>query len=245
MTWINRLRLLAGLLGVIVLVAVLALIFNQRQTKAASLSATINADMYSVGAAYGGTVTRQYVRDGDSVAKGDKLFTVQSVSLQQDVANGLKIQSSDAYDVDTSKGTLTYRATVAGQVGDLQARLGNSLGGGEPFAKITITNSQYVDARYLLSPRDYGRVAKGAQATILLPNNASIAGTVSTIEVATENGQAATKVRVDSPELTTGDLGDLTKSGTPVVATLQLRDDGPLAGVSDMAFDFLQQIGLR
>ena len=41
MTWINRLRLLAGLLGVLLLVAVLTLIFNQRQTKAASLSATI------------------------------------------------------------------------------------------------------------------------------------------------------------------------------------------------------------
>jgi hypothetical protein len=49
---------------------------------------------------------------------------------------------------------------------------------------------------------------------------------------------------VDSPELTTGNLGDLTKSGTPVVATIHLRDDGPLAGVSDLTFDFLQQIGL-
>jgi multidrug resistance efflux pump len=244
MTWINRLRLLAGLLGVLLLVAVLTLIFNQRQTKAASLSATISADTYSVGAAYGGTVTKQYVRDGDSVATGDKLFTIQSVSLQQDVANGLKIQSSPAYDVDTTMGTLTYRATVAGEVSYLQARLGNSLGTGEPFAKITVTNSQYIDAHYLLSPRDYGRMTKGAKATILLPNNISIAGTVSTIEVATENGQAATQVRVDSPELTKGNLGDLTKSGTPVVATIQLRDDGPLAGVSDLTFDFLQQIGL-
>ena len=123
MTWINRLRLLAGLLGVLLLVAVLTLIFNQRQTKAASLSATISADTYSVGAAYGGTVTKQYVRDGDSVATGDKLFTIQSVSLQQDVANGLKIQSSPAYDVDTTMGTLTYRATVAGEVSDLQAHV--------------------------------------------------------------------------------------------------------------------------
>jgi HlyD family secretion protein len=184
------------------------------------------------------------VRDGDSVATGDKLFTIQSVSLQQDVANGLKIQSSPAYDVDTTMGTLTYRATVAGEVSYLQARLGNSLGTGEPFAKITVTNSQYIDAHYLLSPRDYGRMTKGAKATILLPNNINIAGTVSTIEVATENGQAATQVRVDSPELTKGNLGELTKSGTPVVATIQLRDDGPLAGVSDLAFDFLQQIGL-
>lgn len=244
MTWINRLRLLAGLLGVVLLVAALTLIFNQRQARAASLSATIGADTYSVGAAYGGTVTRQYVHDGDSVARGDKLFTIQSVSLQQDVANGLKIQSSDAYDVDTAMGALTYRATVAGEVSDLQARLGNSLGTGEPFAKITVTNSQYVDAHYLLSPRDYGRVSEGAKATILLPNNSSITGTVSTIEVATEDGQAATKVRVDSPDLTKGNLGDLTKSGTPVVATLELRDDGPLAGVSDLASDFLRQIGM-
>jgi multidrug resistance efflux pump len=243
-TWINRLRLLAGLLGVVLLVAVLTLIFNQRQAKAASLSATISSDTYNVGAAYGGTVTKQYVHDGDSVATGDKLFTIQSVSLQQDVANGLKIQSSEAYDVDTAMGTLTYRATVAGELSDLQARLGNSLGTGEPFAKITVPNSQFVDARYLLSPRDYGRVSEGAKATILLPNNSSVAGTVSVIEVATENGQAATKVRVDSPDLTKGNLGDLTKSGTPVVTTLTLRDDGPLAGVSDMTSDFLRQIGL-
>ncbi len=128
MTWVNRLRLLAGLLGVLLLVAILTLIFNQRQTKAASISATINADSYSVGAAYGGTVTKQYVNDGDFVAEGDRLFTVQSVSLQQDVANGLQIQSSAAYDVDTAKGALTYRATVAGEINDLQA------GSGTPWA---------------------------------------------------------------------------------------------------------------
>ena len=87
------------------------------------------------------------------MATGDKLFTIQSVSLQQDVANGLKIQSSHAYDVDTTIGTLTYHATVAGQVSDLQARARQLAGHRrEPFAKITVTNSQYVDAHYLLSP---------------------------------------------------------------------------------------------
>ena len=69
--------------------------------------------------------------------------------------------------------------------------------------------------------------------SILLPNNQTVDGTVSTIEVATEKGQALTEVRVDSEELADDDLATLTKPGTPVVATLQLRDDGPLAGVSD------------
>ena len=81
MTWINRLRLFAGLLGVILVVAVLTLIFNQRQTQAASLTATVATDTYDVGAAYGGTVTKQYVKEGDVVEKGQQLFTIQSVAL--------------------------------------------------------------------------------------------------------------------------------------------------------------------
>ena len=33
--------------------------------------------------------------------------------------------------------------------------------------------------------------------------------------------------------------------GTPVSATLSLRDDGPLAGPTDAAFDFLRKIGYK
>ena len=244
MTWVNRLRLLGGLIGVLLLVAVLTLVFNQRQTRAASLSATIGADTYVVGAAYGGTVIEQHVREGDTVREGQRLFTILSVGLQQDIANGLRIERSDAYTVDTQKGTLTYKATVAGQVNELEARLGNALATNQPFAKITVTDSQFVDARYLLSPRDYERVSEGAPVSILLPNNQSIDGRVGTIEVTTDNGQARTKIRVNSPDLVRDDLGDLTKPGTPVVATVQLRDDGPLAGVWDLAFQSLRQIGL-
>lgn len=244
MTWTNRFRLLAGLLTVITLVAALTLVFNQRQTRAASLTATISADTYLVGAAYGGTVIEQHVRDGDTVESGQELFTILSVGLQQDLANGLKIQSSEAYDVDTKKGTVTYKATVPGQVSELAARLGNALATNQPFAKITVVDSQFVEARYLLTPRDYERVTEGARASILLPNNQTIDGQVSSIEVATDEGQARAKVRVDSPDLTRDNLGDLTKPGTPVTATIELRDDGPLAGVSDLASAMVRQVGL-
>lgn len=244
MTWTNRLRLFGGILGVLLIVAVLTLVFNQRQTKVTSLDATVATDTYDVGAAYGGTVIKQYVEDGDVVAEGDKLFTIQSVPLQQDVANGLELTDNEAYDVDIKAGTLTYKATVAGQVSDLKAKLGNALGTGEPFAQISVVGSEYVDAKYLLSPRDYDRVVEGAQVDILLPNNQTVAGTVTTIRVQTENAQALTEVRVDSDELADESLETLTKTGTPVTASLHLRDDGPLAGVNDRLFDFLQQIGL-
>lgn len=244
MTWTNRLRLFGGLLGVLALVAVLTIIFNQRQTQAQSLTATISTDSYDVGAGYGGTVIKQDVRENDTVKVGEPLFTMQSPALQTDVANDVEVKSTEAYEVDTKKGTITYLATVPGQVDDLQARLGTTLPGGQPMAHIVVSGSQYVSAQYLLTPRDYERVEEGARAEILLPNNEKIAGRVNTIKVATDRGQAAAELRVDSPELKDPSLATLTKTGTPVVATVRLRDDGPLAGVGDAAFAFLRKIGL-
>lgn len=244
MTWMNRLRLFGGVLGVIVLVAALTLIFNQRQTKVASLTATVSADQYDLAAAYGGTITKQFVNEGDTVSKGDKLFTVQSVALQQDVNQGLDIASTDAYAVDTDKGLITYKAVIDGELSTLKAKLGNTLATGTPFATITVSNTQFVLADYLLSPRDYERVVKGAEVSILLPNNSTVKGTVASTKVETNEGQAQTEVRVSSDELRDTDLAALTKPGTPVTATLHLRDDGPLAGVSDLAFDFLTKIGI-
>ncbi len=245
MTWTNRFRFLAGLIGVFVLVAVLTVIFNQRQTQAQSLTATINTDSYDVGAGYGGTVLKQYVKENDSVAVGDKLFTMQSVAMQQDVANKVKVKGNAAYDVDTKKGTVTYKATVAGTVDQIGAKLGTTLTGGQSFARITVNGTEYVEAQFLLTPRDYERVQTGASVSILLPDNSKIDGKVSTIKVATEQAKAAAKIRIDSPELTQADLSTLSKDGTPVVATVRLRDDGPLAGVSDAGFAFLRQIGLQ
>jgi multidrug resistance efflux pump len=244
-TWINRLRLLGGVLAIVLLVAILTLIFNQRQTKVASLNATVSADQYDLSAAYGGTVTEQFVKEGVSVKKGDKLFSVQSVALQQDVNQGLDITSTEAYDVDKSKGIITYKAVVNGKLTELKAKLGNTLATGNPFATISVGGTEFVVADYLLSPRDYERVEKGAHVSVLLPNNETVDGTVTSTKVQTNEGQAQTQVRVDSKALTDPALDALTEVGTPVTATLELRDDGPLAGVSDMAFDFLRQIGLK
>ena len=244
MTWTNRLRLFGGLIAVLALVAVLTLVFNHRQTQARSLTATIKTDTYDVGAGYGGTVLKQYVEENDTVSVGDELFTMQSVDMQQDVANKVKVKGTEAYDVNTKRGTVTYKATVAGQVDQIAAKLGTTLSGGQTFARITVTGSQYVEAHYLLTPRDYERVQTGAAVTIVLPDNHEVAGQVSTIKVDTDGGNAAARIRIDSPELAEADLSTLTRTGTPVVATVRLRDDGPLAGATDAGVDSLRHIGL-
>lgn len=244
MNWKSRLKLLTGLLGVLALVAVLTLTFNQRQTQATSSTAQVKTDAYSIGTDYPGLVVRQFVRVGQDVTKGDRLFTVQSVRLKEDLSNGLLVPSTKTYTVDTSTGTITYRAVISGRVSRI-AQLGNSTVSGTPAAILSVSSAPYVVANYTLSPTDYARIIPGAQVAVSLPDNETVAGVVDSVAVATtETGQAQAVVKVAAPALQAVKQANLNQSGTPVVATIDLRDDGPLAGVQDKLDGFLRQIGL-
>ena len=60
-----------------------------------------------------------------------------------------------------------------------------------------------------------------------------------------EDGQAVTNVTITSPGLDAESLGLLANRGTPVVAIMSLRDDGPLAGPTQAMLAFLTKIGVR
>lgn len=246
MTWVNRLRLFAGFLGVLVVVGGLTLVFNQRQNQITSYSGQVSAEVYTVGADHPGTIIDQKVEVGDQVEAGQPLFTVQSLELKEAVANGLKVADTKSYKVDAKRGTLTYYAVIAGAVTELNARLGNSVPAGGALATITDGGERYIEARYRLVPRDYARVREGAEARILLPNDQTITGSVTSVSVATDPGGGGTTstLRLSSPELAR--VADaLSQPGTPVTAIVLLQDTGPLAGVSDMVNDFLVKIGMR
>lgn len=243
MTWKNRFKLFFGLIGVVVIVAALTVVFNQRQAQVTSASASIEADRYPVGTDYGGTLIERFVDDGDSVAVGDRLFTVQSPSLQADLAEGLVQPDTVAYQV-TPEGVVTLTAAVDGTVGGISTERGSFVQAGQVLATIDQAGSLFVAADYVLSSRDYARIEDGAVVEIALPNQALVDGVVSSIEVTTTAGEAETSVRIDSDELEDGAFNGLVSRGTPVTARLALRDDGPLAGVGDGLFDFLRKIGL-
>ena len=57
MTWSIRLKLWGGILVVAALVFALTLLFNQRQSQVASVTASIDAPAATVGSSYGGVVT--------------------------------------------------------------------------------------------------------------------------------------------------------------------------------------------
>jgi multidrug resistance efflux pump len=245
MTWTQRLRLLGGIVAVLALTAVLTLVFNQRQAQALSTTGQVVSAQASVGAAYGGVVTNTEAGDGDEVKKGQTLFTVNSPDLQRDLSQGLKVTSTDAFDVDTKTSTVTYKALSDGRLSDVKAQTGGFVQNGANLATITSDGSQYALADFVLSPRDYERIVKGAAVSLRLPDDRTVEGTVQSVSVTTENGQAKTRVTVASDSLKDPKIAELTHPGTPVAATLSLRDDGPLAGPTDGLRSFLIKIGLK
>ena len=243
MTWRSRFKLLFGLIVVVALVAACTLVFNQRQQQATSTSATISAESYPVGTDYGGIVTRQYVKAGDTVKKGEKLFDVQSLRLQQDMAAGLVTANSASYPVSPD-GTATLVASVSGRVSSIDIEQGAFAQAGAVVAHIDRSGSLFVKADFRLTPRDYARVDTGAAVQIVLPNQRVVNGKVGAIAVKTVNGSAQSSIQVVSNKLVDGTDNGLVSPGTPVVATLHLRDDGFLSGPSDAFSQFLRKIGL-
>ncbi len=246
MTWINRLKLWGGILGIAALVFSLTVLFNQRQSQVASISAAVDAPASVVGSSYGGVVTDLYVKEGDNVTAGQELFTLSSLQLQQDVGNGLKPGSTEAYSINTKKGTITYLAVSDGYVASIDAEPGTFLASGSAMARVVADGQRTVTAQFQLDPTDYGRVEQGASARVVLPNNQVVAGTVAGVQVKTnDKGDPITYVTIASDELTNPELVTLTRLDTPVTAIMDLRDDGWLAGPSESMLAFFTKIGLR
>jgi multidrug resistance efflux pump len=243
MTWGNRFRLLFGSIGVLVLVAALTVVFNQRQHSATSETATIAAVDYPVGSSYSGTVTRVQVKEGQQVHAGDPLVSVRSASLLHDLRQGLVTTKSLGYSVSKT-GIIQFQSAVDGSVHGLQVRSGMFVEAGATLLTVARSGSLTVAAKVSLTPTDYGRLARGAAVDLLLPNQSTIPGHVGDIAVSTAGDRAIAQIEVTSTQLVDGSEGGLVQAGTPVTATVHLKDDGPLAGVTDAGKALLHKVGL-
>ena len=244
MTWRNRFRLWFGLIVVVAVVAVLTLVVNQRSRQAFSDDAQVAARQAVVGSEYGGVVVHQYVEPGDDVTQGQQLFTISSLDLQRDVANGLKPVSTTSYRIDAVHGQVTFVAQMAGTVTDLRAEQGTFVAAGD-MATITAGGTQYVSAQFRLTPDQYGRIRIGGKADVELPNRTRMAASVSDVSVETSQGVAVTTVELAVPRLQTTSLTSLSQPGSPVSVTLTLADSGILAGPTDDFMQFLHRVGVR
>ena len=243
MTWINRLKLLTGVLVVTAIVAACTLVFTQRQSQVASTSASITAQQYAVGTDYGGTVTAAYVATGDRVKRGEKLFEVQSLALLQDLQRNPVKLTTASYTI-RKDGTMIFKSTVNGTVARVLAKEGDFVQPGADLATIYKAGTLTVTADYTLTPNDYERVQTGGRVDLILPNQSVLPGAAEQVSVRTVGGQAQAEIEVKSDRLVQGADNGLVTPGTPVIATLHLRQDGVFAGPSDAAREFLRKVGL-
>ena len=244
MTWGNRFRLLIGLVAVFAIVLVSTLVLSVRQTEVGSSSASVKAVTYSIGSDYAGTVVGLNVKEGDKVTKGEPLVTIQSAAVAAASAVKGGIPTNASFTVARS-GMLTLNATEAGVIEKLGVQVGGFVSAGSSLATIDRAQSLYVQAKFRLDPYDFSRVQKGARVDLVLPDQSQLTGTVTQIRVTTTgSGAASAEVQVTSPQLTLGGNNGLGVPGTPVQATLRLRDDGPLGGLRVMFAAWLQKLHL-
>jgi len=238
MTWRVRLKLLVGTLVVLVVAAYATYHVNETRGTAVSDSAQILGETYVVGTPYAGLVVGQQVHVGDAVAEGDPLFVIDSAALDRDLSLGTVSTAGQATSIDAD-GNLVVLATQDGTVVDVPARAGTFVSAADRLATVQLAGSLYVQAEYTLTPKEYARIPEDASVTIELPSTATLSGTVERVQVTTVGGKALALVTVESDELVEGEENGLVGSGTPVKASIALRNDGGGTTVSDAVTSYV------
>ena len=237
MTWAGRFRLLAGLLVVLLLAALATYKLNESRGIATSASAQILGKSYDVGTPYAGLVVKQAVEVGDEVREGETLFVIDAASLHTEKTTGVP----ETTHLD-DEGRLVVTASGPGIVTSLAATEGTFVQAATALATVEREGTLYVQAEYTLSAKEYSRVPDKASVTIALPNQKKLTGRVDRVQVETIDGMAQAVVTVVSDGLVQGDQDGLVSAGTPVVATLHLRNDGVVTTVSNAVKGYLEDV---
>ncbi len=231
MTAAARLRLVLGVVVILVMVALATYHLNETRGRATSTSAQVLGRDLNVGTPYAGLVLSRTAEVGDEVHVGDPLFVIDSATLTYDLANESRRNTPESTTVDANDHLVVEAED--GRVTAVAAEPGTFVQAGTQLATIQRSNSLYVQAQFTLSPKEYARVGEHAAVDLVLPDRSTLTGVVDEMRVTTVDGVAQAVVTVSSPELVDGGRGGLLASGTPVVAQLDLRNDGWVTTVSE------------
>jgi multidrug resistance efflux pump len=217
----NRFRLLIGLVVVLLLVGVLFVYLDYSMSRVSATTAQLQADTYTVGTSYSGTVTQQYVHVGQKVKAGQNLFAIASDVFSSALASGQINKSGLSFTVDKNNNIL-LQANEAGTVTNIDYLQGAFVPANKEVATIAKVNSLYVQADYHLSPPDYNRVDNGSTVSVTLPNNQTVSAKVFYIAIVSNNNVATTLIKARMPTTASGEDTNFNE-GTPVTAVLHLN----------------------
>jgi multidrug resistance efflux pump len=215
----KRLQLLIGILIVLAFGVFLLDHLTYTMSRVSSSSAKLQADTYSIGTEYSGTVVQQLVDVGSHVTAGQKLFVIQSSVLISDIAAQHVSTESLGFSVDKDN-NIILTAKGDGTVSSISYLQGSFVPANKEVGSIATANSMYVEATYHLAPSDYARIQNGNLVEVVLPNNKKVAAHVFLVATRSSNNTVETVVRarVQNP----GTLQTTFGVGTPVTAVLHL-----------------------
>lgn len=242
MTWGLRLRIAIGLLLIIGMAGGLTILLNQRLAQATSDEATIYSGEYIVGTDYSGQVNSLDVEPGAEIVAGAVVAKISSPVLQSQIAEGMVDLSGTSVTLDDD-GLMVLRATVSGTVSTVEHQVGSFVTPGSVIAEIEVDNTRFVEANLVLAPRDYARLVRGAEARIILPDQTVLEGELASFTVDNDENRARVSATVHSDDLVVSD-SPVTATGTPVVVSVDLQDEGVIATVQESILNFMRKVGL-
>ena len=184
------------------------------------------------------------VQQGDTVSQGQNILSFRSHSFKRDLATNGTVPEDSVNQTFSEDGTITLLAPEPGIVTSLEVSEHSFISAGSTVAVVNVVGSNFVEASVILESRDYARLHIGASATVILPNQSRYTGSVTSINVSSNESETNALLRIDCPDLrTTGD-DILTEPGTPVTVIAELDDDGPISEMMMSVQLFLQSIGL-
>lgn len=190
-------------------------------------SAQLVTDDYSLGTPYAGTVQDLTIARGDSVKKGDVLFTLQSPILESDMQTKGFTNAGVGYQIKPG-GLMVFTAALDGVVKKVDAEIGSFIEEDETIAVVAISDSIHLESEFSLGARDYARIPVGGTIAVAMPDGSTVQAKIYDVEVeAYKDSRATTVVRARSDEIT---LQNYNVIGAPVEAELQLQDDEGFGG---------------
>lgn len=221
----NALRVIGFVVAACAVVALagLGLVFaNDRALHLDSDDASLEAETYTVGTAYAGSIQEVYIERGSVVTAGQDLLRLQSATLQQALQTSRFNPNGVGYRVE-GEDVIVFTAVRDGAVQELNANIGSFVPANTVIASVGISDSLHLEATFSMTARDYARLPVGGDVTITLPDGTDTVATIYDVQVETNDGGAAeTVVRARDEDLTNKGYS---LSGAPVTAKLNLKDD--------------------
>ena len=213
------LKLVQGILVVAIIVTIGFILKYERQASILSDTAVLRSGTYVAGIGYTGVITEMYVREGQSVERGDTLLLMESPSLIERL-NSAELDREDVFYELNENNQIILKAEKAGVVDVVHFNQGSFVSGNSEI--ITLKDQEYrVEAEVTIPESDFNFVREGMPLTIYI-GRAEFSATLANIEVNEVSDSVVFAQIVARPD----DSSELTNypSGSPARVELRLRD---------------------